>query len=96
MVSAEKAVIACWSLDYLCNLWWNAVSQNLFIEALLGHVGGQATGPLKRIFKPLELHIGNCEQTDMYVLKCFVFLACTKKKNQELKTLGFPHPLFMM
>lgn len=35
------------------------ITQDLSVKALLGHVVGQATGPLERILQPLQFHISD-------------------------------------
>lgn len=44
---------------YLGYFRWYTITQHLSVEALLGHVVGQATGPLERILQPLQFHISD-------------------------------------
>lgn len=37
----------------------NSITQYFPVEALLGHVTGEAAGSLEGIFQPLEFHISN-------------------------------------
>lgn len=44
---------------YLCNFMWNPISQHFPVEALLGHVIGDAAGSLEGIFQPFQFHISD-------------------------------------
>ena len=44
---------------YLSDFRGYTVTQDLSVEALLGHVVGQSTGPLESILQPLQFHISD-------------------------------------
>ena len=44
---------------YLSYFRGYTVTQDLFVEALLGHVVGKSTGPLESILQPLQFHISD-------------------------------------
>lgn len=52
------------TVAYLCNFVGNSISQHFPVEALLGHVIGEAAGSLEGIFQPLQFHIGHYRRTE--------------------------------
>lgn len=47
------------AVAYLCNVEGNSISQHFPVEALLGHIVGDAAGSLEGILQPLQFHISD-------------------------------------
>lgn len=73
------------SLTYLCNLWRNSIAQYFPVEALLGHIDRQATGPLEGISQTFELHIGNCEQSRKLSKSCIGYEIVINKNDFKMR-----------
>lgn len=71
----------CQSLTNLCNLRRNSIAQYFPVEALLGHIDRQATGPLEGISQTFELHIGNCEHSRRLSNSCTGYEVVINKKD---------------